>query len=115
MGCFFEMMKKFNKYIDDFLNPKNNAKHFIGQKTKRNNFYNPKKSNNKIEKKVIIKEQEHPFLNIDENTYNEKNSYNKEENENLNITVKEKKQTHYTVGPNIKNLYLKKLGVIHIN
>ena len=52
MGCFFEMMKKFNKYIDDFLNPKNNAKHFIGQKTKRNNFYNPKKRIIKQRKKL---------------------------------------------------------------
>ena len=110
MGCFFEMMKKFNKYIDDFLNPKNNAKHFIGQKTKRNNFDNPKKCNNKMEKKIIIKEPEHICLNIDENIYKEKNLYNKEDNENLDITVKEKKQTHNTVGTNIINFLSKKIG-----
>ena len=109
MGFFFEMMKTFNKYINDFLNPKNNAKHYIGQKTKRNIFDELKKSENKIKKKIIKNAQEHSFLALDENIYNEKSLCNKENNENLNITVKENKQTHYTVGPNVIKFISKKI------
>ena len=120
MGCLLRRRKKNkieNKNVNNHINyNKRNYPH-IGVKTTRNNFLEHNESQIKIKNINALKkeEQESSCLELDENKYNENNTFKNGDNindskENFIIYVKDKPQNNKkekNIGSNIINQLLK--------